>query len=92
VIDITREEIFQAILEERERQDKLHPTLNFKKSDDPEIQALRHMIICNEFLAVLVEEVGEVASALQGEGSIRDELVQVAAVCVKWLEKIKSAE
>jgi NTP pyrophosphatase (non-canonical NTP hydrolase) len=39
-------------------------------------------------LAILVEEVGEVATAIQ-DGDIqnlRDELVQVAAVCVRWLE------
>ena len=39
-------------------------------------------------LTILVEEVGEVARALQGEGSLEDELVQVAAVCVRWLEAI----
>jgi NTP pyrophosphatase (non-canonical NTP hydrolase) len=38
-------------------------------------------------LAVLVEEVGEIAMALQGEGDLEDELVQLAAVCVRWLEE-----
>lgn len=43
-------------------------------------------------LAVLVEEVGEVASAIQGDGDLRVELVQVAAVCVQWLEIIEVSE
>jgi len=37
-------------------------------------------------LRVLVEEVGEVASALQDGSQLRVELVQVAAVAVAWLE------
>jgi len=37
-------------------------------------------------LAILVEEIGEVARALQGEGSLEEELIQVASVCVRWLE------
>lgn len=41
-------------------------------------------------LSVLIEEVGEIGKALQGEGSLEDEIIQVAAVCVKWLENIKN--
>ena len=39
-------------------------------------------------VAVLTEEVGEVARAVldSDEGNLRDELVQVAAVAVAWLE------
>lgn len=43
-----------------------------------------------QWLVILVEEVGEVAKAMQ-EGDwkdIRTELIQVAAVCVAWLENI----
>lgn len=40
-------------------------------------------------LTILVEEIGEVGSALQGEGVLEDELIQVASVCVRWLENIK---
>jgi NTP pyrophosphatase (non-canonical NTP hydrolase) len=39
-------------------------------------------------LAVLVEEVGEIAQALQGEGILEEEVVQLAAVCVRWLEHL----
>lgn len=41
-------------------------------------------------LAILVEEVGEVAQAvLQGRPELRDELVQVAAVTLAWLEGLE---
>jgi NTP pyrophosphatase (non-canonical NTP hydrolase) len=40
-------------------------------------------------LRVLVEEVGEVARALEeGDSQLRAELVQVAAVAVAWLEAL----
>lgn len=42
-------------------------------------------------LAVLVEEVGEVASALyagHGPDRLREELIQVAAVAVAWAETL----
>jgi len=39
-------------------------------------------------LAVLVEEVGEIAQALQGEGDLAEELMQLASVCVRWLEEL----
>jgi NTP pyrophosphatase (non-canonical NTP hydrolase) len=46
----------------------------------------------SEMLAVLVEEVGEIGRALQGEGVLDDELVQLAAVCIRWLEYKNPAE
>ena len=39
-------------------------------------------------LAVLIEEVGEVASALQGDGDLEEELMQLASVCLRWLEEL----
>ena len=39
-------------------------------------------------LAVLTEELGEIAAALQGEGDLEEELVQLAAACVRWLEEL----
>lgn len=39
-------------------------------------------------LAVLLEEVGEIAQALQGEGNLEEELIQVAAVCIRWLDDL----
>ena len=38
-------------------------------------------------LSVLVEEVGEIASAIQGEGNLEEELIQLASVCIRWLEE-----
>ena len=80
---MTREEIFAAIEEERERQDRLHPGWY------PELA-----------LAVLAEEVGEVAEVwaafqqassfarkIEMRDAMRDEIIQVAAVCVRWLEE-----
>jgi NTP pyrophosphatase (non-canonical NTP hydrolase) len=37
-------------------------------------------------MAVLAEELGEVAAAMQGQGILQDELVQLAAVAIRWLE------
>jgi NTP pyrophosphatase (non-canonical NTP hydrolase) len=67
--DMNQDMIIDSILQERKRQDVLHPWN--KKTNR---------------LAILVEEVGEIAQALQGEGSLEEELVQLAAVCVRWLE------
>ncbi len=68
---MTHEMIFDAILQERIRQDKLH---QWNKKTNR--------------LAVLVEELGEISSALQGDGVLEDELVQLASVCVRWLEEL----
>lgn len=84
-----RKNIFRLIEEERDRQDRIHPLPKLRKDDSVETEALYNIIFCNEFLAILVEELGEVARALQGEGDLKEELVQTASVCVRWLEQIK---
>lgn len=66
-----QEQIFQAIIKERKRQNYIHP--KNRKSD---------------YLAIMVEEVGEVGAALQGDGDLKDELTQLAAVVVRWLETL----
>lgn len=45
-------------------------------------------------LAVLVEEVGEVAKALQdgNRQNLEEELTQVAAVAQRWLEKLQKED
>ena len=65
-------EALNAILKERKRQDIIHP-----KSED------------YDYFAVLIEEVGEVARAIQNEDyeNLQEELVQVAAVAIRWLEE-----
>ena len=87
--EIDRVDIFEAIIKERARQDKLHPMPRQKKCDNKDICVTANMLMLNEFLAVLVEEIGEVASALQGDGDLKEELVQVASVCVRWLESLQ---
>lgn len=81
---MTRADIWAAILAERERQAAKWGGPHRWGSGD-----------CSSFqvppivkVAVLAEECGEVSRAvLDGPpGDIRTELVQVAAVCVAWLE------
>jgi NTP pyrophosphatase (non-canonical NTP hydrolase) len=66
-------EALNAIIRERKRQDILHP--NNKKG---------------LYFPILVEEVGEVAIALQykDKDNLKEELVHVAAVAVRWLESL----
>lgn len=77
-----------AILRERMRQEQLQAEGRFSHTpSDPEMSD-------TAFLAVLVEEVGEVARAIndaEGVARLRDELVQVAAVCVARLELLARA-
>jgi hypothetical protein len=89
VSSIDRKTIFEEIEIERARQDKLHPMPRQKKCEDKDICVVQNMILHNEYLAVLIEEIGEVGSALQGDGNLEEELIHVASVCVRWLENIK---
>lgn len=68
-------ELMQAILEERDRQDAIFGKQ--PRHRNPEV-----------YLAVLVEEVGEIAKAILEKDSENYpvELVQVAAVCLAALE------
>lgn len=77
------------IEEERARQENLHPKPNVKESESADVKAIAHYLWLTEMLAVLIEEVGEIGKALQGEGELKEELVQVAAVCCRWLENLK---
>lgn len=69
--------ILGGILIERMRQDRLHPEF-------PE-----HIR-----MAVLSEEVGEVGKALQegNKANLIEELYQVAAVAVRWIQHIERGE
>jgi NTP pyrophosphatase (non-canonical NTP hydrolase) len=69
--------IIGGIINERLRQDNLHPVF-------PE----------DKRLAILIEEVGEVATAIQNGDieNLKEELIQVASVCVRWLEHIIEVE
>lgn len=82
---MTRDEIFAAINQERERQNEIHPLWRGNQHG----------------LSVLVEEIGEVARALYEmtasyaldpeawEKNLREELIQSSAVCVRWLENLE---
>jgi len=89
---IKRQEIYKRIDAERERQERLHPILKLKKDQDDEIKTITTLINNGEMLAVLVEELGEIGRALQGEGDLDEELIQLAAVCCRWLEYKDPAE
>jgi NTP pyrophosphatase (non-canonical NTP hydrolase) len=64
------------VLEERQRQDAIYGI------------ASERGITYGEWLTILVEEVGEVAKAINDNdrGELRKELVQVAAVALAFLE------
>lgn len=76
-----RIELFDAILEERDRQDE-----KFGWKEAP--GSIMPNGTDHERVSVLLEEVGEVARAvLEGDrAGLADELVQVAAVVFAWLE------
>lgn len=71
-----RMEIINEIIDERKYQDETH--------DFPD--SLR--------MAILAEEVGEVASALQNGNTdyLIEELIQVAAVAMRWIEHLREEE
>jgi hypothetical protein len=77
-----RQEIFYDLVMERRRQYQLHGhgalgLVDSRKKRDRK-------------LTILTEEVGEVARAIHDgdDKNLRDELVQVAAVAIAWLEAI----
>lgn len=78
----TRRDVLRAVERERERQERLAVSGRWEGDSMATVSDGRR-------LAVLVEEVGEVAAALQGDGDLREELVQVAAVAVAWLEVLR---
>ncbi|MNC09457.1 hypothetical protein D3C75_570800 [compost metagenome] len=71
---MTRDQALALINIERQRQDRMHPEFQ------PDLR-----------MAVLSEETGEVGRALQNKDAVnlQEELVQVAAVAVRWLEYLE---
>lgn len=83
VVTEDQRDAIDAILEERRRQaDKWH--------EPPGVWPCAPGIK----LAVLAEEFGEVANALleRDGANLKVELIQVAAVCLKWLEAFNEDE
>jgi NTP pyrophosphatase (non-canonical NTP hydrolase) len=77
--DIQMDNVFRLVREERRQQDAKWGPSNRILVGTPEEQ-----------LAILVEEVGEVAKAVveRDAEETENELIQVAAVAVAWLESI----
>jgi hypothetical protein len=75
-------DVLGEIFAERQRQNELFITgkLPFKCDDPKWGNGVK--------LPVLIEEVGEVAMAMQGHGNLRRELIQVAAVAAAWAESL----
>lgn len=83
---MTRDEVFAAIIKERSRQAaKWGGDHNWGHGDcsSPHVPGPVKV-------AVLTEEMGEVARAMLDESrdDLRHELIQLAAVCVAWLEAL----
>jgi NTP pyrophosphatase (non-canonical NTP hydrolase) len=76
VVTYENTSIFKEVLLERERQNTLHP-------EDMGVKSL----------AILAEEFGEVGKAIFEEkpDDLREELVHVAAVAVRWLEELDNS-
>jgi NTP pyrophosphatase (non-canonical NTP hydrolase) len=80
---LSRELIFAAITAERERQAQQWGGEHEWGTGD----CSSGLVSAAVKAAVLAEECGEVArAALDGTADLKDELVQVAAVAVAWLE------
>jgi NTP pyrophosphatase (non-canonical NTP hydrolase) len=82
---MTRDDIWAQIIKERGRQaakwNRNHEWGHGDCSSDAVSPAVK--------VAVLAEECGEVArAALDGTLDLKDELIQVAAVAVAWLESL----
>jgi hypothetical protein len=65
---------WKNVIAEMIRQDELHGA---QRHQDP-----------RDWFPILVEEVGEVGTAMQEKSNLREELVQVAAVALQWIEDI----
>lgn len=76
--------IFSEILIERGRQEHLRASGKFKET------CASASMPASEKYVVLGEEVGEIAQAILHDdtANLREELIQVAAVCVAWLESL----
>lgn len=93
---MTREDIFAAITNERARQAKLRAEGKFAFTLDMH-RVGNHSLYGNSVpvtnlmrYPILAEEVGEVARAMNDgdDANLKEELVQVAALAVAWLEAL----
>lgn len=82
--------VFDAVRKERVRQEQLRREGRFAFTCADRFIEGKPVLPAAK-LVVLVEEVGEVARAIcdGDDANLREELVQVAAVCVAWLEALE---
>lgn len=95
---MTREDIFAAITAERARQEKLRVegkfafTLDMHEVDATKVHRPIPPVPVTNLMRypILAEEVGEVARAMNdgNDANLKEELVQVAALCCAWLESM----
>jgi NTP pyrophosphatase (non-canonical NTP hydrolase) len=86
VIDLSAQDrAIAAIRVERMRQERLKAAGKFAATPADDIPD-------TDRLPMLVEEVGEVARALCDGTNLREELVQVAAVALAWVEALEKME
>ena len=85
---MTRLEVYKLIDAERVRQAAKWSAPGYWGSGDCSSGGIRDIVK----VGVLTEEVGEVARAVldRKPGDLRNELVQVAAVAVAWLEGLRA--
>jgi NTP pyrophosphatase (non-canonical NTP hydrolase) len=79
---LNRQMALSTIVAERNRQNDLKATGKFENT--PADPGMSHSYC----LTVIVEEVGEIARAIQkgDRANMRDEITQVAAIALGWLE------
>lgn len=82
-------EIYQAI---NKAVDIYQPLINLNsnyENESPDILIMKKYFFLNEMLATLLTDIGNIGKAMQGEEELNKHLINVAAVCVKWLEENK---
>jgi hypothetical protein len=55
---------------------------------EQEIKAMANYFELTDKFAVLIEKVGEIGKALQGEGEVRESIQNLAETCQSWLDEI----
>lgn len=74
VIEHRSTEAMDSVIREMYEQDRVHGA---QRHQSPAV-----------WFPIFVEEVGEVGTAMQEKSNLREELVQVAAVALQWIEDI----
>jgi hypothetical protein len=82
-------QIWTDVLRERERQVELQAAGRFKYVvDDPALSDAHRVVILGEEFGEAAHEVGEECDKGKATGHLRDELIQVLAVALAWVERM----